>query len=355
MAYFFPSPIDDFKAADAASPVEGITLQSGEAALQLLLRSAGLQPGARVATAAFVCEAVERAICSEGFTPLFLDLQDDGSYWSDYSPQKLQEGQVKAVVLIHLYGFLHPDTKLIQEFCQQQGMVLIHDTAQCYGVDVSTLQGAPWFYSFGPGKSSSAAHGALVCGIENHKSVEDLCTHKLLNGIIDKKSELFLQQRIYGRSVSTLAGLRIALLSRLENLLSRSEFYSMSEFQRRAASYAMQRVAAVADARKERHRLLAAAITHHNDLAIAYNSGQGQYFKAVLRVRRQVEKFIRYLEANQVPYFQLVNRAFRAQQKFRALQNFQNQAGQFIELSTEATVPLPEIERIANLLQHYRL
>src|SRR5689334_9898843 len=67
------------------APTLNFHLASGEQALRLLLRSYRQKsPQLEVAMPAFVCEAVPRAALEEGLRPYWLDLQNDGSFWSDY-------------------------------------------------------------------------------------------------------------------------------------------------------------------------------------------------------------------------------------------------------------------------------
>ncbi|MBF0603858.1 MAG: DegT/DnrJ/EryC1/StrS aminotransferase family protein [Nitrospirae bacterium] len=141
---------------------------SGSVAIRLLLRGVGLQPGDRVAIPALICPSVVWAIRAEGLTPAFMDVDGDG-FWMLFDRDHWEKCAFQAILLPHMYGLLHPQTADIMAFAEDRGLPLFHDAAQSHGL---LWQGEPLitcnqggFVSFGAGKSTTAAGGALVHGL----------------------------------------------------------------------------------------------------------------------------------------------------------------------------------------------
>src|SRR6185369_12541261 len=102
----FPSILNSLNFPDRPIPDSFHAVNSGKNAIRLLLRSYKLKPGAKVALPMFVCDSLKEAVLKEGFTPLYLDLKPDGTFWADYSQSILENEKPIAVILAHLYGFL---------------------------------------------------------------------------------------------------------------------------------------------------------------------------------------------------------------------------------------------------------
>lgn len=144
-------------------------VSSGYFALRLLLRSLKIKAHARVALPALICPTVVNAIRAEGMLPLFLDIEPP-FFFMIFAPDTLAHLRPDALLLPHLYNVLHPKTGEIMAYCREEGIPLIHDAAQSFGL---LWEGKPviqqdqgGFYSFGPGKATTAATGALVWGID---------------------------------------------------------------------------------------------------------------------------------------------------------------------------------------------
>jgi dTDP-4-amino-4,6-dideoxygalactose transaminase len=346
MSYFFPSPITTLD----IPPVQGIeppfTVNSGENALRLLLRSFKLNPGSKVAIPQFVCDAVSNAVFNEGLNPLALDTYPN-AYWTNYDKTILDKEKPLALVLVHLYGFLHPDTYTIIEYCKANNIKLIHDLAQSFGVDESSLTYGSIFYSFGPGKSTTAAGGGIIKEIDTSSYKANISKP---NKWVDKKAKIFLETRIYGYELNTSDRLKDTIAAKLSN---GNQINAMSPFQRLAAQYAMQLVNNVQAERNKRHTLLIEAIKGSPALSVPYDTPNGLHFKIILQVKDNVGRFEHYLADNKVPYFCLFN-AEETKDAPKELENFRNTGYTFVEISTEASIPMHEIERVAGILKNYK-
>ncbi|MDH5716643.1 MAG: DegT/DnrJ/EryC1/StrS family aminotransferase [Spirochaetia bacterium] len=147
----------------------GIFVSSGANALRLLIRSLNLKKKSRIAIPALICSSVARAIKLEKKTPAFTDISSD-NYFMLFQKKNFDKEKYNLIVLPHMYGILHPQTEEIINYAKENNIPLIHDCAQSYGV---LYEGRPivefnegGFYSFGAGKSTTAASGGLVFGIK---------------------------------------------------------------------------------------------------------------------------------------------------------------------------------------------
>ncbi|MBF0212783.1 MAG: DegT/DnrJ/EryC1/StrS aminotransferase family protein [Magnetococcales bacterium] len=173
MNRLFPGPVrpENLPAVQQAPltpPPGGWFVASGHHAIRLLLRYNRLQPGARIAVPALICPTVISAIRAEGMIADFVDIDPELQMMAFDAEQFSRRG-FDLILLPHLYGLPHPRTREIRAFARSSATPLIHDAAQSFGV---TLDGVPLvtldqggLYSFGPGKSTTAATGGLVYGL----------------------------------------------------------------------------------------------------------------------------------------------------------------------------------------------
>ncbi len=353
MNYFFPSFFTSPIIPQAVSELQGFTTNSGENALRLLLRSFHLPEQTPVAIPAFVCDLVPKALIAENLTPVYLDLKNDGTYWSNYNFQKIEEEKCRAVILVHLYGFVHPDTASVVRFCAEKNIRLIHDAAQCYGAD-DFSSGDGTVYSFGPGKSTTSALGGWITRIDETFYNQNIDTPSLFRYFLaDQAARLFFKSRIYGYRFSVSEKIYHRLTAKLNRLFTaHNTICTMTSFQLKAANMAIAELPKANPERKKRHHLLSEAIKNHPYLALAYDDGKGMYFKFMIHVNNKPRNFAAYLKDNSVPYFSLFEQP--PVYPTGSLPVFNQYQKNFFEISTEASVPNTEIERIAQLLSSFR-
>ena len=351
MNYFFPSILTDFNFSEEKLPDSFLTVNSGENAIRLLLRSYGLKPKAKVALPVYVCDSLKQAVLKEDFLPLYLDLKP-GVFLTDYNTKLLLKEKPDVVILVHLYGFLHPDTNAVMEFCKGNNIFLIHDAAQSFGVDEKQLRfSSGLVYSFGPGKSSTAAGGAIVKGLSDKFYIQN-CSPISIFSFQKFRAELFLKSRIYGYKFSLIDILLQKIIYRFN---TNNNITSMTKFQRTAAATVLQLVNEKSEDRRKRYKLIEEAVNANDLLSIPYNDGKGLYFKMVLSAEKNVIHFKEYLKNNNVPFFSLKEELFVDRGEHDKFPEFCKHARNYIELSTEASLPLVEINRVANVLAKYSL
>ncbi len=136
---------EDAFAAAHAGPLDGgpsgpphaVAVSSGTAALEILLRIAGVA-GRDVVVPANTFYATAAAAISADARPVFADI-DPATF--ALSPQALEAALTKntvAVVLVHIAGLIPPQAGELRRICDERGIVLIEDAAHAHG---STFQG----------------------------------------------------------------------------------------------------------------------------------------------------------------------------------------------------------------------
>jgi dTDP-4-amino-4,6-dideoxygalactose transaminase len=138
---------------------EAVALDSGTAALQLVLKALDIGPGDEVVVPAhtFIATAAAVALC--GARPLFVDA--DAIYWQ-MDLRRLENAitsRTKAVISVHLFG-QPSDMARLSAFCTGRGLFLIEDAAQAQGATFQRQRvgsfGTAGCFSFYPAKNLGA-------------------------------------------------------------------------------------------------------------------------------------------------------------------------------------------------------
>lgn len=148
-------------------------------ALEIVLRSLGIQKGDEVITTAFSWYSDASVIKLVDAKVVFCDIELNhfGIQFSELEAKF--NSKTKALILPHLFGFIHPEIEKIATFCSENNIVLIEDCAQAHG---ATLEGkmAGMFgdvaaFSFYPTKNLGALGdaGALAT---NNKALAEKCS-----------------------------------------------------------------------------------------------------------------------------------------------------------------------------------
>ena len=108
-----------------------IGVGNGTDALVLALMASGIGQGDRVAVPSHTAPATISAVRRIGAIPVFVDV-DPSTYTMPLDRVEAVIGTVKAVILVHLYGY-PADARAFRELADKHGVVLIEDCAQSAG------------------------------------------------------------------------------------------------------------------------------------------------------------------------------------------------------------------------------
>ena len=134
--YFVLGPhVQHFEQAFAAycGVAHAIGVGNGTDALELSLRALGIGAGDRVAVVANAAMYGATAILACGATPVFVDIDSvTHTMCPTALAAELASGQVKAVIITHLYGRLANMDALVP-LCREHGVQIVEDCAQAHG------------------------------------------------------------------------------------------------------------------------------------------------------------------------------------------------------------------------------
>jgi dTDP-4-amino-4,6-dideoxygalactose transaminase len=110
-----------------------VGVASGLDALEIGLRCAGIEPGAKVLTTPLTAFATTLAILRAGAEPVWCDVDESGGLDLEQAVAALAaDPAIKAVLPVHLYG--HPlDRVALEKLSAEHGVAVIEDCAQSAG------------------------------------------------------------------------------------------------------------------------------------------------------------------------------------------------------------------------------
>ncbi|TMD11349.1 MAG: DegT/DnrJ/EryC1/StrS family aminotransferase [Chloroflexi bacterium] len=142
-----------------------IAVNSGTAALHLLMLAHGVKEGDEVITSPFTFVASANAALFVGARPVFVDIEPE-TYCMD--PAKVEAAitpKTKVIMPVDLYG--HPSAiNELREIADRRGVVLIEDACQAHGAAIGRVKaggfGVSASFSFYPTKNMTTAEGGMV-------------------------------------------------------------------------------------------------------------------------------------------------------------------------------------------------
>ena len=109
-----------------------IGLNSGTAALTLLLQAYGIGPGDEVITVANTFFATVEAILHVGATPVLVDSEEDTALIDAKGIASAVTRKTKAIIPVHLYGQI-AEMDEVNAIAKEHGIMVIEDACQAHG------------------------------------------------------------------------------------------------------------------------------------------------------------------------------------------------------------------------------
>jgi perosamine synthetase len=142
-----------------------VAVNSGTAALHLLMLAHGIKEGDEVITTPFTFVASANAALFVGARPVFVDIEPE-TYCLD--PSKVESAitpRTRAIMPVDLYG--HPAAIVeLRAIADRHGLVLIEDACQAHGAGITGRKagalGVSASFSFYPTKNMTTAEGGMV-------------------------------------------------------------------------------------------------------------------------------------------------------------------------------------------------
>ncbi|EJN00868.1 putative PLP-dependent enzyme possibly involved in cell wall biogenesis [Herbaspirillum sp. YR522] len=137
-----------------------IGVANGTDAIELALRSLGVQAGDQVATVANAAMYTTNAVLAIGAVPLFMDVAEDSACATLAQVERAIDAGARVVVVTHLYGRIAAGIDEIAALCRRRGIALLEDCAQCHGAQVGGRRAGSFgniaAFSFYPTKNLGA-------------------------------------------------------------------------------------------------------------------------------------------------------------------------------------------------------
>lgn len=145
----------------------GIATTSGTTALEVAIRTLGLNKGDKVLTTAYSFIASANAIIYAGLEPVFADIEEE-TFNIDVDRLEdiyVKNPDIKAVLIVHLFGY-PCDMDAILNFVKKHSLFLVEDCAQAHGATwndkrVGSL-GDVAAFSFYPTKNMTTGEGGMI-------------------------------------------------------------------------------------------------------------------------------------------------------------------------------------------------
>ncbi len=142
-----------------------LAVSSGTAGLHLAIRALGISEGDEVITTPFSFVASANAICYEGATPVFVDIEEETFGINPDLLERSITSKTKAVLAVHVFG--RPcKIGAVRSICDKYGLALIEDCCESLlsrheGLVVGSF-GEIAAYGFYPNKQITTGEGGMV-------------------------------------------------------------------------------------------------------------------------------------------------------------------------------------------------
>lgn len=121
-----------------------LACSNGSDALIAAMLGYGIGPGDRVAVPNTTFWATVEAVCVPGGTPVLIDTDPVDLQMSfEHFQESFERFRFRAAILPHLYGWCSRDIWAYRAFCQKNGIHLVEDAAQAFGVRIPSSHPGP--------------------------------------------------------------------------------------------------------------------------------------------------------------------------------------------------------------------
>ncbi len=154
----------------------GITVTSGTAALEIIIKSLNLKKGDEIIIPSFTIISSVMCIIKNGLKPVLVD--SDLENWNMSIPQTIKKigKKTKAIIITHIYGFPVDMQKIIR-VAKKKKIIIIEDAAemigQKYKKKICGSFGIASTFSFYANKHITTGEGGMI--VTNDKKIYEKC------------------------------------------------------------------------------------------------------------------------------------------------------------------------------------
>lgn len=199
-----------------------VAVNSGTAALHLLVRALGLGPGDDVLVPSFTFAASVNALLYEGVRPIFVDIEPDTYNVDPAELERRRTPQTRGVMAVDVFG--HPaDWDAITAFAARHELAVIDDSCEALGAEYNGRKlgqfGDAATFAFYPNKQMTTGEGGMI--VTNRADVAALARSMRNQGRAEMGSWLEHERLGYNYRLDELsAALGVSQCRRLEQFLA---------------------------------------------------------------------------------------------------------------------------------------
>jgi perosamine synthetase len=156
--------------ADYVGVKHAVAVNSGTAALHLIVRALGLGPGDEVLVPSFTFAASVNALLYEGVTPVFVDIEPETYNLEPDDLRRKITRRTRAIMAVDIFG--HPiEWDVISPIAEKHGLRVIDDACEALGAEYQGVKvgrfGDAAAFAFYPNKQLTTGEGGMIvtqCG-----------------------------------------------------------------------------------------------------------------------------------------------------------------------------------------------
>ncbi len=163
-----------------------VTVQSGTAALHVILKAINTKSNDKIIIPNFSCSANISSVAMCNATALVVEVEKETLGMNyDFVKKAILKYKPKALQLVHIYGCPARDTLKIEKLCKKKNIILIEDGSESLGAKIKKLRvgqfGDISMFSLRSEKMLGVGEGAIIC-TDNKKLFEKvllLCSRNM--------------------------------------------------------------------------------------------------------------------------------------------------------------------------------
>ncbi len=200
-----------------------IAVNSGTAALHLLVRALGLGPGDEVLVPSFTFVASVNVLLYERVKPVFVDIEPDTYNLDPNDLERKITPRTKGIMVVDVFG--HPaEWDAILAIAEEHGLVVIDDACEALGAEYKGKKlgtfGDAAAFAFYPNKQMTTGEGGMI--VTDREDIARLTRSMRNQGRGEMGAWLEHERLGYNyRMTEMSAALGLSQLQRLEHLLAR--------------------------------------------------------------------------------------------------------------------------------------
>lgn len=203
----------------------GVAVNSGTAALHLIVKALGIGPGDEVLVPSFTFAASVNAFLYERATPIFVDIEAETYNLDPADLERKVTSRTKAIMAVDVFG--HPaEWESILAVADKHGLKVIDDSCEALGAEYKGRKvgqfGDAAAFAFYPNKQMTTGEGGMVVTNDDH--IAQMCRSLRNQGRGEMGAWLEHERLGYNYRLDEMsAALGVSQLARFEQFLRKRE------------------------------------------------------------------------------------------------------------------------------------